>query len=353
MLHLRRTGFKTALILQFAPVPRINRRMPKILPLDTAGLHEAARLIRSGGLVAFPTETVYGLGADATNDSAVARIFEAKQRPVFNPLIVHSPTSPEVWKYAQDSRRAHALADAFWPGAMTMVLPRKAKNNLSLLVSAGLPSVAMRVPAHAGARDLLRLSGRPIAAPSANRSGRISPTTAQHVAESLGDAVDLILDGGPCRIGVESTIIDVTGERVVLLRPGGVPLEALEEAIGQSIEVAEHSFDMGGDGGDGGDAPAPLSPGLLSSHYAPRAAVRLNAAAADDGEVYLAFGPGPAGDLNLSPSGDLREAAANLFAMLHRLDATGAAAIAIAPVPETGLGRAINDRLRRAAAPRG
>ncbi len=350
MLHLRRSGFKTALILQSAPLPRINRRMPKILPLDTAGLHEAARLIRSGGLVAFPTETVYGLGADATNDRAVARIFEAKQRPVFNPLIVHSSSTPEVWKYAGDSRRAHALADAFWPGAMTLVLPRKAKTNLSLLVSAGLPSVAMRVPAHAGARDLLRLSGRPIAAPSANRSGRISPTTAQHVADSLGDAVDLILDGGPCRIGVESTVVDVTGERVTLLRPGGVPLEALEEAIGQSIDVAEHAFDA-----DIVDAetPAPVSPGLLSSHYAPRAAVRLNAKAAEDGEVFLAFGPDHAGAENLSPAGDLREAAANLFAMLHRLDATGAAAIAIAPIPENGLGRAINDRLRRAAAPRG
>jgi len=349
MLHLRRLAFKKVLILQFARAPRINRRMPVILPLDSAGLDEAARLIRAGGLVAFPTETVYGLGADATNDTAVARIFEAKQRPNFNPLIVHSPSVSEVWKYAADSRRAHALADAFWPGALTMVLPRKPNTKLSLLVSAGLPSVAIRVPAHGGARDLLRLSGRPIAAPSANRSGRISPTTAQHVAESLGDAVDLILDGGPCRIGVESTIIDLTGERVIQLRPGGVPLEALEEAVGQSIEAAEHAFSEA----EGGETPAPLSPGLLSSHYAPRAAVRLNAKAARAGEVYLAFGPEIGGEENLSPTGDLREAAANLFAMLHRLDATGAGAIAVAPIPETGLGRAINDRLRRAAAPRG
>ena len=245
-----------------------------------------------------------------------------------------------------------------------MVLPRRPNTKLSLLVSAGLPSVAIRVPAHGGARDLLRLSGRPIAAPSANRSGRISPTTAQHVAESLGDAVDLILDGGPCRIGVESTIIDMTGERVIQLRPGGVPLEALEEAVGQSIEAAEHAFSESADA----DTPAPLSPGLLSSHYAPRAAVRLNAETPRADEVYLAFGPVASRDgagrdgagrdgagkeeANLSPSGDLREAAANLFAMLHRLDATGADAIAVAPIPETGLGRAINDRLRRAAAPR-
>lgn len=348
MLHLRRSPFKTAFFLQFARLPRINRRMPKILPLDSTGLDEAARLIRAGGLVAFPTETVYGLGADATNDTAVARIFEAKQRPSFNPLIVHSPSISEVWKYAAESPRAHALADAFWPGALTMVLPRKPRTKLSLLVSAGLPSVAIRVPAHGGARDLLRLSGRPIAAPSANRSGRISPTTAQHVAESLGDAVDLILDGGPCRIGVESTIIDVTGDRVALLRPGGVPLEALENAIGQSIDMPEHAYTESSDD----DAPAPISPGLLSSHYAPRAAVRLNARKPAAGEAFLGFGPGAAADLNLSPSGDLREAAANLFAMLHELDATGAEAIAVAPIPESGLGRAINDRLRRAAAPR-
>lgn len=348
MLHLRTTLFKTAFFLQFALRARINRTMPKILPLDTTGLDEAARLIRAGGLVAFPTETVYGLGADATNDTAVARIFEAKKRPSFNPLIVHSPSISEVWKYATESRRAQALADAFWPGALTMVLPRRSSGRLSLLVSAGLPSVAIRVPAHGGARDLLRLSGRPIAAPSANRSGRISPTTAEHVAESLGEAVDLILDGGPCRIGVESTIIDVTGDRVALLRPGGVPLEALEDAIGQTIDVPEHAYSETG----AEEAPAPVSPGLLSSHYAPRAAVRLGAAKADDGEAFLAFGPGADGDLNLSRTGDLREAAANLFAMLHRLDATGAQAIAVAPIPETGLGRAINDRLRRAAAPR-
>ncbi|WP_425405254.1 L-threonylcarbamoyladenylate synthase [Hwanghaeella sp.] len=322
--------------------------MPKILPLDSTGLDEAARLIRAGGLVAFPTETVYGLGADATNDTAVARIFEAKQRPSFNPLIVHSPSISEVWKYAAESPRAHALADAFWPGALTMVLPRKPRTKLSLLVSAGLPSVAIRVPAHGGARDLLRLSGRPIAAPSANRSGRISPTTAQHVAESLGDAVDLILDGGPCRIGVESTIIDVTGDRVALLRPGGVPLEALENTVGQSIDMPEHAYTESSDD----DVPAPISPGLLSSHYAPRAAVRLNARKPATGEAFLGFGPGAEADLNLSPSGDLREAAANLFAMLHELDATGAEAIAVAPIPESGLGRAINDRLRRAAAPR-
>lgn len=325
--------------------------MPKILPLDSAGLDEAARLIRAGGLVAFPTETVYGLGADATNDTAVARIFEAKERPSFNPLIVHSPSISEVWKYAESNRRAEALADKFWPGALTMVLPRKQKAKLSLLVSAGLPSVAIRVPAHAGARDLLRLSGRPIAAPSANRSGRISPTTAQHVAESLGDAVDLILDGGPCRIGVESTIIDVTGDRVALLRPGGVSLEAIEEAVGDAVDVPEHAFPS--ESGQTGETPAPVSPGLLSSHYAPRAAVRLNADGAGADEAYLGFGGSTDAALDLSPSGDLREAAANLFAMLHQLDAAGVSGIAVAPIPETGLGRAINDRLRRAAAPRG
>lgn len=356
MLHVRIEPFKPQqipqVILQFAPMPRINRHMPKILPLNATGLDEAARLLRMGGLVAFPTETVYGLGADATDDTAAARIFEAKQRPSFNPLIAHLSSTSAVWKHAEESKRADVLADKFWPGALTMVLPRRMNSKLSLLVSAGLPSVAIRVPAHGGARDLLRLTGRPVAAPSANRSGRISPTTAEHVADSLGDAVDLILDGGPCRIGVESTIVDLTGDRVTLLRPGGVPLEALEEAIGQSIDIAEHAFTEDEDD----DAPAPLSPGLLSSHYAPRAAVRFNAEQARTGEAFLAFGPAANGEtensLNLSPAGDLREAAANLFAMLHRLDATGASSIAVAAIPETGLGRAINDRLRRAAAPR-
>ncbi len=286
--------------------------------------------------MAFPTETVYGLGADATNGEAVAAIFAAKRRPRFNPLIVHVRDRAQAEDHAEFSLEARALADAFWPGAVTLVLPRRADSALSLLVSAGLDTVALRAPSHALARQLIAETGKPIAAPSANASGRVSPTTAAHVAEELGDAVDMILDGGPSRLGIESTVIGFEDGKPVLLRPGAVAREEIERVTGplgtpSSAKIA--------------------SPGQLESHYAPRAQLRLNVRAPEPGESLLAFGAMP-GATNLSPGGDLKEAAANLFAMLRRLDASGAARIAVAPIPEHGLGEAINDRLRRAAAPR-
>lgn len=314
--------------------------MIPITPLEQAGLDRAARLLRNGGLVAFPTETVYGLGADATDDRAVARIFEAKGRPTFNPLIVHLPTLSEVEKTVAMPPLAYRLADAFWPGALTLVLNRKQRTGLSRLVSAGLETVAVRVPAHGGARDLLRLVGRPVAAPSANTSGRLSPTEARHVADSLADNIDLILDGGPCRVGLESTVVDATGDVPILLRPGGVPSEALEAIAGTPLATA-------------GDTDAPASPGMLASHYAPGLPIRLDATDAGSGEALLGFGnPTNNETANLSPAGDLVEAAANLFRLLHDLDDPARyRGIAVVPIPEMGLGRAINDRLRRAATP--
>ena len=310
---------------------------PRIVEADAAGLADAARLIRSGDLVAFPTETVYGLGADATNDSAVARIFAAKGRPTFNPLIVHIADVAAARRLVRWSDLADRLAAQFWPGALTLVLERATDCPLSLLVSAGLPSVAIRVPAHGIATALITAAGCPIAAPSANASGAMSPTTAAHVAASLGDKVPLIVDGGPCRVGLESTVIDLTGDSPILLRPGGVALEAIEAVIGRSIPSALD------------DEEHPKSPGMLARHYAPRAVLRLDAASAEPGETLLGFGPdAPAGAVNLSISGDLEEAAANLFALMHSLDET-ASRIAVMPIPDTGLGRAINDRLRRAA----
>ncbi len=304
-----------------------------------AAVAEAARLLRAGELVAFPTETVYGLGADATNDPAVAGIFAAKNRPDFNPLIVHLADANDVDRHAIWTEPARRLADAFWPGALTLVLPRLPDCRLSLLVSAGLDTVALRVPAHDVARRLLRATGRPVAGPSANPSGRISSTTAQHVAEGLGDRVAMILDAGPCPLGLESTVVGFDGDKPLLLRPGGVTAEEIEAVVGPL----------------GGPAPAdrPNAPGQLASHYAPTAPVRLDARQADQGELLLGFGPdAPAATaLNLSTKGDLREAAANLFAMLRQLDAQRPAGIAVMTIPETGLGRAINDRLRRAAAP--
>ncbi len=310
---------------------------------DDAALEEAARILRAGGLVAFPTETVYGLGADATDDLAVAAIFEAKGRPRFNPLIVHLPTAAAAEGIVVLDNRARALARDFWPGPLTMVLQRAEGCPGSLLASAGLDSLALRVPGHPLAEALLRRTGRPLAAPSANRAGALSPTSAQHVAASLGDRVPLILDGGPCLLGLESTVVDLTGQRPALLRPGAVTREALEAALGPIA---------------GSDSAAAIkSPGQLSSHYAPALPLRLEASAAGPREALLAFGPevpaGAAETLNLSPSGDLTEAAANLFAHLHALDRPGLAAIAVMPIPESGLGAAINDRLRRAAAPRG
>lgn len=302
-----------------------------------AGIAEAARLIKAGDVVAFPTETVYGLGADATNDSAVARIFAVKGRPSFNPLIVHVADSAAAQRLVRWTALADTLAAQFWPGALTLVLERGPDCPLSLLVSAGLSSVAIRLPAHGIATALITAAGCPIAAPSANASGAMSPTTAAHVAASLGAKVPLIVDGGPCKVGVESTVIDLTGDVPVLLRPGGIALEAIEAALGRPIPSALD------------DEEHPRSPGMLARHYAPRAALRLGAVAAAPGETLLGFGPdAPVGAPNLSATGNLEEAAANLFALLHRLDET-ATKIAVMPIPDTGLGRAINDRLRRAA----
>ncbi len=301
-------------------------------------VQKAAEILRSGGLVAFPTETVYGLGADATNDLAVAKIYEAKGRPSFNPLIAHVEDVEQAFELAEFSAAALTLAARFWPGPLTLVLPRKAGCTVSLLASAGLPSIALRVPAHALALELIRETGRPIVAPSANPSGRISPTTAQHVRERLGDKVALILDGGPSAVGLESTIVSLLDDTPRLLRAGGLAREKIEEALGCKLQAP---------------LAGPLhAPGQLESHYAPRAALRLNATQWHEGEAQLGFG-GMDAPLNLSKKGDLVEAAANLFAMLHHFDAQGARIIAVAPIPNFGLGEAINDRLRRAAAPRG
>ncbi len=312
--------------------------MPKteILRPDAGGLDRAAALLRGGGLVAFPTETVYGLGADATDDRAVARIFAAKERPEFNPLIVHVTGVEAARRIADFDATAERLAQAFWPGALTLVLPLKARAGLAPLVSAGLPSVALRAPDHPLAQALLQRTARPVAAPSANRSGRISPTTAGHVRASLDGRIDAILDGGACPVGLESTIVGLA-PRPILLRPGGLPAEAIEDCLGAPLARPEADAGI-------------VAPGQMASHYAPAAALRLNAAAPRPGELYLGFGQGPS-DLNLSATGDLTEAAANLFRHLHALDREGRP-IAVAPVPDHGLGRAINDRLRRAAAPR-
>lgn len=302
------------------------------------GIARAAALLRAGELVSFPTETVYGLGADATNDRAVARIFEAKGRPRFNPLIVHLPDLDAVQAVAVLEGDARRLAEAFWPGPLTLVLPRRDAAGVSRLVSAGLATVAVRVPDHALARALLAATGRPVAAPSANPSGRISPTEADHVLAGLSGRIAAVLDGGPCPVGVESTIVGFD-PAPVLLRPGGLPAEAIEACLGAPLAMRAE------------DGPV-TAPGQLVSHYAPRAPVRLDAAAAAAGERLLGFGHVAGADLNLSPSGDLVEAAANLFHHLHALDLAGGGPIAVSPIPDHGLGRAINDRLRRAAAPR-
>jgi L-threonylcarbamoyladenylate synthase len=314
--------------------------MTVTLAPDDAGIAEAARLLSAGELVAFPTETVYGLGGDARSDRAVARIFEAKGRPSFNPLIVHLPDVAAVEAIAEVGPKARDLAVVFWPGPLTLVLPLRPDAGISPLVTAGLPSVAVRVPAHPLARQLLRAFGGPIAAPSANPSGRVSPTRAAHVLEGLSGRVAAVLDGGPCAVGLESTIV-LADPDPVLLRPGGLPVEALEAAMGAPLAM-------------GGDAGKPTAPGQLLSHYAPDAGVRLQATEARPGEILVGFG-GIAGVINLSPAGDLVEAAARLFHVLREADRLAGpdGRIAFAPIPETGLGRAINDRLRRAAAPRG
>ena len=308
-----------------------------LLSPDAAGIARAAQYLGQGALVAFPTETVYGLGADARNSLAVARIFEAKGRPRFNPLIVHVASAEQAQNYVEWSDQAQALAAAFWPGPLTLVLPIRPDAGLSDLVTAELPSLAIRVPAHPLARALLTAFGGPVAAPSANPSGRISPTTAAHVMAGLSGRIEAVLDGGPCPVGVESTILGLTGTPT-LLRHGGLAQERIEALLGHPLQQDT--------------TPGKLTaPGQMASHYAPNAPIRLNATTAAPDEVLLGFGPMGC-TLNLSPTGSLTEAAANLFPHLHALDAQSAATIAVAPIPDTGLGRAINDRLRRAAAPR-
>ncbi|MEM7733235.1 MAG: L-threonylcarbamoyladenylate synthase [Pseudomonadota bacterium] len=303
---------------------------------DAAGIAAAADVLRSGGLVAFPTETVYGLGADARNDTAVARIFEAKGRPRFNPLIVHVADIAAAQVLVEWPDMADRLACAFWPGPVTLVLPLKPKSGLSPLVTAELPTLAIRIPAHPVGQALLKAFDGPIAAPSANPSGRISPTTADHVREGLSGKIEAIVDGGACDVGLESTIIGLE-PTPRLLRPGGLPHSAIEAALGAPL--TQHG------------AQDPINaPGQMTSHYAPDAPMRLNAKTANPGEIMLGFGD-IEGDLNLSKAGDLIEAAANLFGHLHSLNAA-AKPIAVAPIPKKGLGLAINDRLKRAAAPR-
>ncbi|MGH1370076.1 MAG: L-threonylcarbamoyladenylate synthase [Maritimibacter sp.] len=308
----------------------------EIIAPDETGFRKAAGLLRAGGLVAMPTETVYGLAGDACDDEAVARIFEAKARPTFNPLIIHLPDVSAVSQWAELDEQASTLAAAFWPGPLTMVLPIRANTGLSSLITAGLSTVAVRVPAHESAKALLRAFGGPLAAPSANPSGKISPTTAAHVLAGLDGKIDAVLDAGPCNVGVESTIIGLDA-KPTLLRPGGLSTEDIEAALGAPLQLRDQR-------------EAINAPGQLASHYAPKAVLRLNALATDPGERLLGFGDVSCA-LNLSPAGDLVEAAANLFRYLHQLDETDGP-IAVSPIPDTGLGRAINDRLRRAAAPR-
>ncbi len=315
------------------------------------GMAQAAALLRAGGLVAFGTETVYGLGADATDDRAVAGIFAAKGRPSFNPLIAHYPDAASAFAHVVATDDAQRLATVFWPGPLTLVLPRRGDCPVSLLASAGLATLAVRVPSNAAARDLLRLADRPIAAPSANRSGQISPTTADHVAAELDGRIDAILDCGPCPVGVESTVLDLSGDRPTLLRPGGVTPEAIEALIGPVQRLPAH--------GPANDGQALPSPGLMASHYAPNLPVRLHARTVAGHEALLAFGPplpGAGALYQLSVAADPTEAAANLFAGLRALDAIGArlglSAIAVMSIPDAGLGLAINDRLTRSAAPR-
>ncbi len=314
-----------------------------------AAIAAAVGALAAGRLVGLPTETVYGLGADATDGRAVAAIYAAKGRPSFNPLIAHVPDRASAERHGVFDATARALAVAFWPGPLTLVVPKRPDSPISDLASAGLDTIGLRVPANAVTREILARFGRPVAAPSANRSGRVSPTAAEDVVAELGEAVAEVIDDGATEVGVESTIVAVLDGGPRLLRPGGVTREAIEAVIGMALA----------DEGPLTDDNAPLAPGMLSSHYAPAARVRLDATAVEPGEALIAFGPDrPAGaegaiaTFDLSPSGDLAEAAANLFRALRDLDAAGATAIAVAPIPAEGLGEAIVDRLRRAAAPR-
>lgn len=319
---------------------------------ERGAIEEAARILAAGGLVAFPTETVYGLGADATNAAAIAKLYAAKGRPAFNPLIAHVPNIEAARALAAFEASSERLAAAFWPGPLTLVLPKQGGCPVAELATAGLDTIALRVPAHQTAQALLAALGRPVVAPSANRSGHVSPTTADHVLADLAGRIDLVLDDGPTAVGLESTIVAcLGGTTVALLRPGGVPRTAIERALGRSVAALSES---------GADDRAPRAPGMLASHYAPRAALRLEADAVRPGEALLAFGaalpPGAehaAMVLNLSARRDPVEAAAHLFSHLRALDRPGVAAIAVMPIPHEGLGEAINDRLARAAAPRG
>jgi len=300
----------------------------------------ADKILRAGGLVVFPTETVYGLGADATNPLAVARVFEAKGRPRFNPLIAHVLDLEEAERQARLGPKARELAQRFWPGPLTIVAPRKPESTVAELACAGLATIALRAPSHPMARKLLAAFGKPIVAPSANRSGHVSATTAQHAAADLGDRIDLVLDGGPTPIGLESTIVALDEEgRATLLRAGAIARTDIEAVVG-TLAAPETG--------------AIAAPGMLQSHYAPRARLRLDVTSPRADEAYLAFGaPAPPGGLTLSATGNLVEAAANLYAHLRALDAAGVQTIAVAPIPRHGLGEAIRDRLARAAAPRG
>ena len=323
--------------------------MTEILRADAEGLTQAAALLRGGGLVAFGTETVYGLGGDATNAAAVAAIFHAKGRPRFNPLICHYPSTDAALRHVVADERTRLAARSFWPGPLTLVLRRRPDCPVALLTGAGLDTLAVRVPNHKAALSLLRRTGRPVAAPSANRSGQVSPTCARHVLDGLDGRIDAVLDSGTSPVGIESTVLDLSGPDPVLLRPGGVPIEALEACLGLIRRAAPS---VGAD-------PAPRSPGMLVSHYAPNLPLRLNAAAVADDEALLAFGP-PLPDalcqFQLSAAADTNEAAARLFEGLRWLDAEGLRRgmrrIAAMPVPLIGLGLAVNDRLQRAAAPR-
>ena len=311
-----------------------------VLPANEEAIGQAAQALARGDIVAFPTETVYGLGANALDGAAVAQVFAAKERPRFNPLIVHVPDLATAERHAVFDATARKLAQAFWPGPLSLVLPLRPGSGIADLVTAGLDTIALRVPDHPVAQALLAAAKLPIAAPSANRSGRISPTQASHVAAELGEVPAVILDGGPCSLGLESTVVSVVGEAPILLRLGTVPREAIEVVLGAKLPQAKE------------DA-AIASPGQLERHYAPNTPLRLGATEIRPGEALLAFGPGaPQGAstiVNLSPTGDVAEAAANLFAALRELDACGASAIAVMPIPNHGLGEAINDRLQRAA----
>jgi L-threonylcarbamoyladenylate synthase len=314
---------------------------------DASTILQAARTLANGGLVAFPTETVYGLGADATNATAIARLYAAKGRPAFNPLIAHVTSLAAARLLGELDDAAEKLATEFWPGPLTLVLRKRPDCPVAELATAGLDTIAVRVPDHPVAREILHAFGRPIVAPSANRSGHVSPTTAAHVLADMRGRIDLIIDDGPTAVGLESTIVACLDRRALLLRPGGLPRAELERVLGAPLDDAPAN-----------DANAPLAPGMLASHYAPRARLRLDAREVHAGEALLAFGPAPPGAehavhaLNLSPRGDLMEAAANLFSHLRALDASGTATIAVMPIPHDGLGEAINDRLARAAAPR-